>query len=143
MFTGCSGKNWGCCLSCRSSVSQYTYCSITSWSSCRSSRAGFNPVLAREGSKGSMTGTADRRLSASLTQMYSHRARATAPTHHGFVFKGKYCFIFSRQKVIRVQSAPVLCPGHNFDWAEIRHSTADWLFSLLEPPGFLPCSPRG
>lgn len=76
--------------------------------------------------------------------MQDHHARATAPTHHGFVFRGKKCFIFSRQKVSgTVQSSPVLCQGHNLDWAEIRHSTADWLFSLLELPGFLPCSLRG
>lgn len=42
-----------------------------------------------------------------------------------------------------VQSSPVLSQGHCLDWAEIRHSTADWLFSLLEPLGFLPCNPHG
>lgn len=35
----------------------------------QSSRAGFNPVVAGGWSKGSMMGTVDRRLSASLTQM--------------------------------------------------------------------------
>jgi len=111
---------------------------VTSWSSSRSSRAGFNPVPAGGGSKGSVMGTVDRRFSPSLLQMYKHQGQQPQQITDLFL-EGKNCFIV----IGTVQSSPVLCQGHNHDWAEIRHSTADWLFSLLEPPGFLPCSPHG